>query len=139
MKGAQVLIPRAAEARDVLPEGLKQMGAVVNVLPVYDTVFDGSGSEGIVTELRAGTVDAVTFTSSSTVSNFILALGNPPTDTLRDYLAGVTVAAIGPITADTLREFGIEPDVCAAEHTIPGLVAALNEHFTAQQPVETGV
>jgi uroporphyrinogen III methyltransferase/synthase len=122
MAGSRVLLPRAQEARDVLPDRLREMGAVVEIVPAYRTVRDAGAAEEIVTEIQAGAVHAVTFTSSSTVRNFVESVGS---DRGADLLRGVCVASIGPITSATARDLGIEPDVEAAEHTIPGLVEAL--------------
>jgi len=80
--------------------------------------------------LCSGEIDVITFTSSSTVRNFAQAVagGDSVTD-LRPAIGRAIVAAIGPITADTARSFGLEPDIVAPEHTIPGLVASLENHL----------
>ena len=74
----------------------------------------------------SGEIDALTFTSSSTVKNFVECIGK---DAVKAIAGKITVAAIGPITADTARELGLPPHIVAEEHTIPGLVNALVEHF----------
>lgn len=111
----RVLLPRAAVARDVLPEGLRSAGWEVDVVEAYRTV-----AEATTPEQRAAvaTADVVTFTSSSTVERFVEAMGG--TDAIPPL-----VACIGPVTAQTARAHGIDVDVVASEHTIPGLVAAL--------------
>jgi len=129
MFGAKVLFPCAARARDVLPEGLRGLGAAVDVIPVYDTVLDDSGADELLVQLKAGALDALTFTSSSTVVNFVEALGSPSKDELERLIASSLIAAIGPITARTLGEFGLAPHVTASEHSIPGLIAELTEYF----------
>jgi len=119
--GSRVLLPRALEAREVLPDELRARGAQVDVVPVYRTV-PGTGDPEVLARLRAGDVDAVTFTSSSTVRNFArLAEGVD--------LTGVAVACIGPVTAATARELGMRVDVEPAEYTVPALVEALAAHF----------
>ncbi len=133
LAGARVLIPRAAEARDVLPRELTALGATVEVVPVYRTA-QAPPDPAILSALRAGEIDVVTFTSSSTVTNLLDLLrgasggnGSPPG---QDLLDGALVACIGPITAQTAREQGLRVDLVAEEHSIPGLVAVLVEQFT---------
>lgn len=116
----RVLIPRAAVARDALPDGLVAKGYVVDVLAVYETVR-ATPDPDQVERVRRGEVDALTFTSSSTVRNLVEVLGGPPPP-------GPVIACIGPVTAETARECGLEVSVEAGEHTIDGLVAALVSH-----------
>ena len=111
----RALIARAAEARDVLPDALRARGADVEVLPLYETVAEPA-CEGQRAAVAAA--DYVTFTSSSTVRFFFAAMG--------DGLSAATrLASIGPVTSETLREHGREPDVEASRHDIDGLVEAL--------------
>ncbi len=126
LAGARVLIPRAAEAREVLPAELERRGAAVDVVPAYRTVQSARDAKGLRDLLKAGRVHAVTFTSSSTVTNFCDALGG---DDLPALLEGVTIACIGPITAGTARERGLTPHIVCADYTIPALVSALAAHF----------
>jgi uroporphyrinogen III methyltransferase / synthase len=119
--GEAVLVARAAQARDVLPDGLGARGYAVEVLPLYAT-RPAPPDDDVVAALHAGRVDAVTFTSSSTVTNFCDAvgpLGHPP-----------LVVSIGPVTSATARERGLRVDAEAREHTIDGLVARLVEALT---------
>ena len=131
--GQRFLLPRAAEAPDLLPQGLRERGATVDVVAAYRTVA-GEGTAGQLRNLLAGAdaagaegrpVDAVTFASSSTVSHFAELLG-PEAASLASR---AVVACIGPVTAATARGCGLRVDVEAGEHTIPGLVHALAEHF----------
>jgi uroporphyrinogen III methyltransferase/synthase len=120
-EGTKVLVPRALEAREVLPDTLRERGATVDVVPVYRTVL-GNGGGSVLERLADATVDVVTFTSSSTVRNFVeLAKGID----LADAMKSVLVASIGPITSDTARELGLTVGVEAEEYTIPGLVQAI--------------
>jgi uroporphyrinogen-III synthase len=115
-QGERVLLARAEQARDVLPEGLERKGYVVDVVPVYRTV----AAEPDPTDLelvRAGDFDAVTFTSSSTVESFCRLVG--PVD--GDY----AIVSIGPITSATATAAGLEVDAEAEPHDIDGLVAAV--------------
>ncbi len=124
-RDSNVLLARALEAREVLPEQLRKRGARVDVVPVYRTVL-GEGEPGVLERLRAGEVHAVTFTSSSTVTNFVaLANGIDLAAALKDAL----VASIGPVTSDTARAAGLTVGVEAEDYTIPGLVAAVAKHY----------
>jgi uroporphyrinogen III methyltransferase/synthase len=128
LNGRRVLLPRAAEAREILPDTLRERGATVDVLPVYETVLDVSTAESLRTQLEQGELDVLAFTSSSTVRNFAQAIAEGDTARLSALVGQTLIAAIGPITADTAREFGLNPQIVAEEHTIPGLVAAI-ENF----------
>ncbi len=123
LAGRKILLPRAAQAREILPDELGRQGATVDVVPAYQNVAPEGDQARAVFE--AG-VDLVTFTSSSTVTNLYQMLGD---DFLR-LLLETTVAAIGPITADTARDLGLRVHIEAAEHTIPGLVEAIRRHFS---------
>jgi uroporphyrinogen III methyltransferase/synthase len=120
--GARVWLPRAAAARDVLPERLREAGAEVEVLPIYRTVLPEDTAERLRAELGRR-VDAVTFTSSSTVAHFREALDGA------DFPAGAVAACIGPVTARAAREAGYPVAVVAAEYTTAGLAAALSAYF----------
>ncbi len=113
----RILIPRAEQARDILPVELKKTGAAVDVVTAYRTVTGEADGETVAKMLAAGEIDIVTFTSSSTVTNLLSILGAQG----RELLAGTKIACIGPITADTCREKGLVPDVVASEYTIRGL------------------
>ena len=133
LRGRRVLIPRAARAREVLPERLREAGAEVSVPPAYETVPSAEGREELARGLQAGEVDCVTFTASSTVENFVAAFGAREAARL---LAGTRVACIGPITAAAARERGLRVDVEAGEYTIEGLVRAVAGLFAARAPQE---
>lgn len=126
MKGMQVLLPRAKEARPILPVELEKMGAQVDEVAAYQTKKVSEGMDELVERLGNGTVDMVTFTSSSTVKNFKAAL---PPDKFEVLMNGVKTACIGPITARTAAEVGLSVDVEAAEYTIPGLCDAILAYF----------
>ncbi len=122
----RVLLACAAKARDVLPEKLRAAGCAVDVVTAYETrPASAEVRDRLLTELQAGRIDAVLFTSSSTVDNLCDLLG----DRAAALLAGVRVASIGPITTDTARARGLRIDVSAQQYTIPGLVAALAESY----------
>jgi uroporphyrinogen III methyltransferase/synthase len=115
--GKRVLVARAAEARDVLPDALRERGAEVDVVALYETVREEPSAEAIE---AAQSADYVTFTSSSTVTNLTAALGDR-------FPAGTRIVSIGPVTSETARAAGLEVDVEAERHDIAGLVAALLE------------
>jgi len=128
VEGERVLLVRAAVARDVIPRELRTMGATVDVVEAYKTVVPDSSRK----KLQVVMADAqrrpqvVTFTSSSTVRNFVELLGGrgrPPHTT--NLLDGVRLASIGPITSATLREFGLPVHIEAGEYTIQGLTRAI--------------
>ncbi len=119
VNGKHILIPRAEEAREVLPEKLAKRGAVVDVVTAYRTELDEAGETDRIREMiRTCEIDVITFTSSSTVRNFIKLIGTAIPDS-------ITIACIGPITAQTASEMGLNPSIVADEHTIEGLVKAL--------------
>ncbi len=122
VKGAKVLLPRAREARSVLPEELTRMGATVDEVTAYETrQAQNSGTE-LIKRLTDGSIDVVTFTSSSTVKNFHRLL---PSDRADRLMQGVTVASIGPITSQTARDLGLSVTIEAEAYTIPGLIRAI--------------
>jgi uroporphyrinogen III methyltransferase/synthase len=126
--GTRVLIPRAETAREVLPETLRQHGAhEVVVAPAYRTVIPAAADVERMRRLIAdGMIDLVTFTSSSTVTNFAAMTGAP--------IAGIKAAAIGPITAETARGLGFEVVVAPVIYTVEALIDAIVEYYerTAQ-------
>lgn len=129
LRGRRVLLPRAREARDALPAGLRAHGAAVDVIPVYETLPETGAAQGLAAEILAGRIDAVTFTSSSTVRRFVELVG-PEAATSGRFAAAV----IGPVTAATARELGIAVAVAAAEYTATGLVDALVRYFDRGPP-----
>jgi uroporphyrinogen III methyltransferase/synthase len=121
IRGRRILIPRAAKAREILPETLRQWGASVDVVQAYQTVLPQDYQFGLH-ELFKKQIDVITFTSSSTVENFLRILeGEDP----NRILQGVIVACIGPITARTALDSRLRVDVVSSEFTIPGLVTAI--------------
>jgi uroporphyrinogen III methyltransferase/synthase len=128
-KKGKVLLLRALVARDALPTTLHAAGFEVDVVPAYETVPAPRASiETLAGDLEAGKIDVVTFTSSSTVRDLMLALGARA----RDLLSKSIVAAIGPITGDTAREHGLTVHVSADEYTVAGLLDALERSFAGK-------
>ena len=127
MNGKRVLLPRAKEARSVLPVELRKIGAIVDEIAAYQTEQAHENVDVLIKRLEEGSIDLLTFTSSSTVRNFKALL---PPDRFESLIDGVTVAGIGPITADTARELGFKVDIMAQDYTIDGLCEAILKHYS---------
>jgi uroporphyrinogen III methyltransferase / synthase len=126
MAGKRVLIPRAAEAREVLPESLRRWGATVDLVKAYRTVLPPTDGRPLSGLLEQGKIDVIAFTSSSTVKNFVRLLGGRK---LGEIAGRCVLACIGPITAATVKELGGRAGITAREFTVAGLVQAIVEHF----------
>ena len=122
IKDQKILIPRAKEARQILPDELRKMGASVDEIAAYETIPVSDGKQEILNDLLNGKIDLVTFTSSSTVSNFRALFTDKEFAGFSNTLKSVS---IGPITTETAVKLGIEPDVTADDYTIDGLVKAV--------------
>jgi len=131
LAGARILVARAAKAREVLVTDLQRAGAEVEVVAAYRTLLPEGRDAGVRGALEAGEIDAVTFTSASTVDNFCALVGSERAPGL---LASTIVACIGPITRDAALAHGIACQVMPAEYTIQGLCDALAEHFAGASP-----
>ncbi len=127
LKGQRILIPRAKEAREILPEELVKRGAAVTVATTYVTIRPDDKKEAVRKMFADGKIDVVTFTSSSTVRNFIGMWESA--DEARALMNRVMVASIGPITSDTARSFGLDPKVEPSDFTTAALADALVDHF----------
>jgi uroporphyrinogen-III synthase len=133
VRGRRVLLVRAKVARDVIPRELRRAGATVDVAEAYETVIPRSSRVRLRAVLKSSRPkpDVITFTSSSTVRNFVsLFAGTNRAEgkasrQLKKLLAGVRLASIGPVTSATMREVGLRPEVQAREYTIPGLIQAI--------------
>ncbi len=124
--GKRFLLPRAEKARDVLPKEITKRGGHIDVVTVYRT-GKGEGNIQEVKELfRKRLIHVITFTSSSTVKNFVELLAEK---NISKMIKGAVVASIGPITADTAASLGIRTDIMPKNYTIPGLVKAISEYF----------
>jgi uroporphyrinogen III methyltransferase/synthase len=115
LEGKPVLVARAAEARELLPDSLRKKGADVDVVTLYETVAEEPDPDALE---RAREADFITFTSSSTVRNFVEAAGDGIPE-------GARVVSIGPVTSEAAREAGLTVDIEAQRHDIDGLVEAL--------------
>src|SRR5438132_7429470 len=122
IENLRILLVRAEKTRDTLPKELSALGAIVDKAFAYRTVPETRDTSGARRQLAQDGADLITFTSSSTVENF-LALGLP-------WPKGMRIASIGPITSKTVRDQGLKVDVEARRHDINGLVQAIRELFT---------
>jgi uroporphyrinogen III methyltransferase/synthase len=129
MRGKRVLIPRAAEAREVLPETLRAWGALVDVVIAYRAALPDADVAPLAELLRQGKVDVITFTSSSTVKNFVRLFGG---HNLAEIAGGSAIACIGPITASTVEQSGGRAEIVAEKFTTAGLTRAIIAHFEAE-------
>jgi uroporphyrinogen III methyltransferase/synthase len=124
MDGMHVLVPRAEVARDALPSLLANRGAEVEILPVYRAICPSGAGDALLRLFNHEGVDVITFTSSSTVSNFVRAF---PEDRLPAVLGDAEIACMGPVTADVARKLGLNVSIVAREYTTHGLVQAVAE------------
>ncbi len=129
VEGRNILIPRALKGREILPETLRGAGAQVTVAPVYQNVLPQGRKDALRDELEAGKVDMVTFTSSSTVRNFLTMVDATDMGELKELLKGVKIASIGPITAKTVTDNGLTVDVQPEEHTIPEMIRTIIDYY----------
>lgn len=126
VKGKKILLPRAKEARPILPVELSKMGAQVDEVTAYRTRQVGDNADELVHQLEEKSIDLVTFTSSSTVKNFKALL---PPEKFSRLIEGVVVASIGPITSDTAEDLGFDVHISADSFTIPGLCEAILQYY----------
>ena len=126
LNGKKILLPRAREARPILPQELTKMGATVDEIPAYETLIAGENKDELVQNLKDHRIDLITFTSSSTVKNFKAIL---PTKSFSEMIQGPTIASIGPITTETAKELGFDVHITAETYTIPGLVEAILKYY----------
>jgi len=127
IKGKRILLARAKVARDVLPKGLRKMGAEVDVVEVYRTVKPRGGSKRLKQLLTDGRINAITFTSSSTVNHFAELLKK---EDLKKLLKGIVIACIGSVTARTAKGWGMRVHIQPKQYTIPALTQAIGKYFS---------
>jgi len=132
LNGKAFLIPRAKVARDVVPRVLREKGGRVEVVEAYETAVPQLPA-GELQRLLTPSPDVITFTSSSTATNFARLAGE---NNVSQLLRGVAIASIGPITSETIRKLGLAVTIEAKESTISGLVRAIGDHFAMRTPGE---
>jgi uroporphyrinogen III methyltransferase/synthase len=130
VSGCRILLPRAAEAREVLPQELEKMGAKVDVVEAYRTIKPLGNKENVKESLEKGEIHMITFTSSSTVNNFV-EIFDEERDQVLKWLKRTAVACIGPITAKTAEEKGFTVSVVPSEYTIEALIEAILGYFSS--------
>jgi uroporphyrinogen III methyltransferase/synthase len=130
VEGRNILIPRALQAREILPETLRGAGGQVTVAPVYQNCPGEVDKEALRAEFEDGLVEMITFTSSSTVRNFLSMIDAENQEELQKILTGVKIAAIGPITAKTITDNGLQIDVQPEEHTIPAMIQSIVNYYS---------
>ena len=129
--GQKILLPRASIAADDLPNGLRDRGAIVDTIPIYETVKAGAeGREALEADLHNGRIDMVTFTSSSTVTNFLEMFGSPPSTALLDQ---VHIAVIGPSTEATVKAHGFTADIVAQQASVESLAEEIVAFYTPKE------
>ncbi|MCP4745422.1 MAG: uroporphyrinogen-III C-methyltransferase [Desulfobacteraceae bacterium] len=126
ISGKKVLLPRASQARPILPQELTRMGALVDEVSVYQTIQVKKGASLLAEQLAQGKVDMVTFTSSSTVRNYKALL---PQDRACELIKAATVVSIGPITTETAESLGFQVALTADSFTIEGLCKAIVDYY----------
>ncbi len=136
IQGNRILLARAKKARDILPKGLRKMGAEVDVVEAYRTVKPRGGTKRLKQLLTDGKIDVITFTSSSTVNHFAELLKE---DDLKKLLRGIAIACIGPITAQTAKRWGMRVQIQPKQYTIPALTQAIVEYFATSHLSQKGL
>ena len=129
MEGKKVLLPRAEKAREILPEMLAEAGAEVRVAPVYRNVPPQGRKDELRQRLEEQSIDLVTFTSSSTVDNFLTMVDADSAEELHRLMDPVKIAVIGPITAETVAKHGLRVDIQPSEYTIADMVNAIVTYY----------
>lgn len=129
VEGEKILLPRAVKAREILPEMLDQAGAEVTVAPVYQNLPPQGRKDELRERLENKTIDLVTFTSSSTVDNFLTMVDAASDEELHGLLDPVTIAVIGPITADTVQKHGLTVDIQPEQYTIVDMVNSIVAYY----------
>jgi uroporphyrinogen III methyltransferase/synthase len=129
VRGLRFLIPRARIAREVLLTELGKLGAHVDAVEAYQTVKPDTGIESVIRLLNEGAIDAITFTSSSTVTNFAALAG---VKNLSNLLQNTLVACIGPVTAATAREHGLRNIIQPEIYNATALVEAIAKEISGR-------
>lgn len=128
LQNLNVLLPRAAVARDQLPKALEEAGARVDIVSAYRNAIPDDLDRGRLSAMLAGSADCIAFTSSSTVRNLALLFD---THDLSTVLGGLTIACIGDVTAATAAEYGLRVEIQPTEFNVIELARAIAEHYSA--------
>jgi uroporphyrinogen III methyltransferase/synthase len=130
IKGKRFILPRALKAREVIPTDIKRLGGKIDVVPTYRTVKPAKEAGWIKDLLLGGGVDCITFTSSSTVTNFVSMFKKSE---LPELLKSARIACIGPVTAETAKGYGINVDIMPKNYTIAALTEAMAKYYRANK------
>jgi len=133
LRGKRILLARVKRARDILPKGLRTLGAEVEIVEAYRTVKPRGGARRLKNILANGKVDVITFTSSSTVNHFVELLKK---EDVKELLKGITIACIGPVTAQTAESLEMTVHIQPREYTIASLTQAISEYFISRDSRE---
>ncbi len=133
LSSRKILLARATEAREIIPDELRNLGATVDVVPVYRTMKPKHELEAVIKQILDDEISLITFTSSSTVKNFIEMFDGIENFDIIEKMKHIHLASIGPITTETIRSFGLEPEIQAATYTIPGLTEAIEAFYTKKR------
>jgi uroporphyrinogen III methyltransferase / synthase len=125
IKDKKILLPRATVAREILPNTLREMGANVDVVPAYQTIQPEEPETNFLKQLNEGTIDVITFTSSSTVNNFLDRLKKEHHEKLKKII----IACIGPVTQKTAEDRGLKVTIIPKQSTVAGLISAIESYF----------
>ena len=125
IEGKKFLLPRASVAREILPNTLREMGAIIDVVPAYQTILPESFESDFLKRLDEGSIDVITFTSSSTVTNFLDRINKKH----HEKLNKIVVACIGPITQKTAENRGLKVTIVPSQYTVTGLISAIEDYF----------
>ncbi len=133
IKDCKILLPRATKAREILPDTLNKNGAEVTIAPVYQNLPPKGRKHELRDQLENGEIDLLTFTSSSTVTNFLSMVDAQSQQELHQLLNKVAIAAIGPVTAKTVIESGLQVDIQPERYTIVDMVASIVSYYEKLQ------
>jgi uroporphyrinogen III methyltransferase/synthase len=125
IEGKKFLLPRATIAREILPNTLREMGASIDVVHAYQTIRPESSESSFLNRLNEGSIDVITFTSSSTVTNFLGRLDKEQLEKLNKII----IACIGPVTQKTAENYGLKVAIVPNKYTIAGLISAIETYF----------
>ncbi|HXI09415.1 MAG TPA: uroporphyrinogen-III C-methyltransferase [Thermodesulfobacteriota bacterium] len=130
IKGKRFILPRALKAREVIPTDIKRLGGKIDVVPTYKTVKPTKEAGGLRDLLLGKGVDCITFTSASTVTNFVSMFKRSE---LPELLSASRIACIGPVTAEAAKGYGINVDIMPKDYTIPALTEAMARYYRANK------
>ncbi len=128
IQNLKILLPRAKKAREILPEKLRELGAFIDVIPVYETILPETNTDDILKKIKNNEIDLFTFASASSVTNFVEIFKNKKIDII-ELLKSCKIASIGPITTETAHKIGLKVDIEPEKYTIPFLINAIRKFY----------